>query len=135
MLDLLPPLDPSGERPIYRQIASGLAAEIEAGTLASGDRLAPVREVAEALGVNFNTVARAYRLLAERGLVAMRQGQGTFVRRREDDERGPGLPELVGAFLRRAARQGYSAQEVRWELASGIRLWMQAGEPPGASAE
>jgi GntR family transcriptional regulator len=135
MLDLLPAIEAGAEgSPIYRQIASGLAAEIEAGALAPGERLAPVRQVAEVLGVNFNTVARAYRLLAERGMVVMRQGQGSFVRGQEAEGAGAGLPELVGSFLRRAARRGYSAQEVRWEFANGVRYWMQSGEPPEPGA-
>lgn len=132
MLDLLPPLDRQSDHPFYRQIAAALAGEIEAGSLPPGARLAPVRRVAAALGVNFNTVARAYRELDGRGLVVMRQGRGTFVREHEGAEAAPALAEVVNAFLRRTSRLGYSAQEVRWEVASGIRAWMQAGHPPGS---
>lgn len=63
--------------------AAGLAADIErrivAGDLPAGTRLDPVRAAAGPLGLAPNTVAAAYRILAERGLVVGRGRLGTFV--------------------------------------------------------
>ena len=63
--------------------AAALTAELESqiasGRLQPGDRLAPVREAAEALGIAPNTVSRAYRTLRDRGLVFGEGRRGTFV--------------------------------------------------------
>ncbi|MDQ3573268.1 MAG: PLP-dependent aminotransferase family protein [Actinomycetota bacterium] len=53
---------------------------IAAGELAPGEKLPPTRELAQLASVNHLTAARAYRQLAERGLVVSKVGSGTFVR-------------------------------------------------------
>ncbi len=53
---------------------------IAGGELGPGAKLPPTRQLAELAGVNHLTAARAYRQLAERGLVASKVGSGTFVR-------------------------------------------------------
>ncbi len=63
-------------------IATNIEEAISAGTLAPGDALPPIRELAGRLGVNANTVAAAYRLLRDRGTVETAGRQGTRVRRR-----------------------------------------------------
>ena len=68
----------SGE-PIYTQVAEQISAAIAKGELASGDRLPAVRKLAAELGINPNTVARAYTLLEQAGLVTTKTGSGTFV--------------------------------------------------------
>ncbi len=73
-------LDREGDRSVTAQIADAFSAAIDAGELAPGDQLPPTRELAELAGVNHLTAARAYRKLAEMGLVAGRVGRGTFVR-------------------------------------------------------
>ncbi|WP_135211277.1 PLP-dependent aminotransferase family protein [Vitreimonas flagellata] len=69
-----------GEGPKYLSIAQGLAAAVEAGELAPGDRLPPQRRVAEALGCDLTTVTRAYAQAREMGLLDGEVGRGTFVR-------------------------------------------------------
>ena len=64
---------------IYLQIASGVRSAVVDGRLGPGDRLPPGRELAHALGVNLDTVQRAYRLLADEGLVVGRVGRGTRI--------------------------------------------------------
>lgn len=68
------------EGPKYLSIARELAAAVESGELAPGDRLPPQRRVAEALGVDLTTVTRAYAHARERGLLDGEVGRGTFVR-------------------------------------------------------
>jgi GntR family transcriptional regulator len=72
-------LDLRDETPLFEQIAAHLRSEIHSSGLEAGVRLPTVRELARQLRVNFNTVARAYRILDSEGLILSRQGQGSFV--------------------------------------------------------
>jgi DNA-binding transcriptional MocR family regulator len=63
-------------------IAASVEEAISAGTLAPGDALPPIRELAAQLGVNANTAAAAYRLLRDRGTVETAGRRGTRVRHR-----------------------------------------------------
>lgn len=63
-------------------IAASIEEAISAGSLAPGDALPPVRELAARLGVNANTAASAYRLLRHRGVVETAGRRGTRVRHR-----------------------------------------------------
>jgi GntR family transcriptional regulator len=67
------------EVPLVDQIVRGIRAEIAAENLAPGAELLPVRQLAADLGINMNTVARAYRLLQQAGLVHSARGRGTRV--------------------------------------------------------
>lgn len=61
------------------ELAESIESEIAAGRLAGGDRLPPIRELADALSLAPNTVAAAYRRLAARGVAVSRGRAGTFV--------------------------------------------------------
>jgi GntR family transcriptional repressor for pyruvate dehydrogenase complex len=64
---------------LYEQIATHIEQLISSGTLQPGDQLPPERELADRLGVGRGVVREAIKLLAERGLVAILPGRGTFV--------------------------------------------------------
>ena len=86
-------LDRESERSVTAQIVDVFAAAIEAGELRPGEQLPPTRELAKLASVNHLTAARAYRRLAEMGLVAGRVGRGTFVRQNAP-EAGQALAEV-----------------------------------------
>jgi GntR family transcriptional regulator len=65
--------------PAYLQLVQQVEQAIRLGRLTAGDRLPSVREVVGALGINPNTVVKAYGELENRHLVDTRQGSGTFV--------------------------------------------------------
>jgi GntR family transcriptional regulator len=65
--------------PVYEQIENHVQFAISAGDLKAGDRLPSVKELAERLGVNFNTVAKAYRDLEVMGIIYTRRGMGCFI--------------------------------------------------------
>ena len=103
--------------PISRQIAEQIAALCAAGSLKVGDRLPSVRQLAQELTVNQNTVLRVYERLSADGLLEMRHGEGTFVagnasRRRFDKQRRQLIDELA-LVVRRALMLGIAPEEVR----------------------
>lgn len=69
--------------PIYLQIMREIKRSIVTGELKPGDRLPSVRERAEALTVNPNTVQRAYQELEREGVSETRRGMGTFIVEKE----------------------------------------------------
>jgi len=72
-------IDPDSGVPIYLQISRNVKRSIALSSLRGGEQVPSVREVAEMLTVNPNTVAKAYQLLEREGIVATRKGVGTFV--------------------------------------------------------
>ncbi len=129
--DLLSGLRKGGEEAVHRQLAKLLAAAIRRGELSAGDRLPPVRQVAAEVGVNFNTIARGYRLLADQGLVETRRGRGTIVvEGQEAADPALVLEAITAAYLQRVYLRGFGPQEVRLELMASIRRWLQEGAPP-----
>jgi GntR family transcriptional regulator len=66
-------------RPIWRQIVDQVSYLIASGQLEAGAEMPPIRVLAEQLLINPNTVARAYRELEVAGVLAKRQGAGTYV--------------------------------------------------------
>jgi GntR family transcriptional regulator len=72
-------IDSSSGVPPYLQLVQQVRQAVLLGFLKQGDRLPLIREVAETVAINPNTVAKAYRQLEQEGLVTGRPGQGTFV--------------------------------------------------------
>ena len=66
-------------RPIYTQITEGFREQILAGVLQNGDKLPSVRDLAQQLSINPNTIQRAYRELEMQGWIATVAGKGCFV--------------------------------------------------------
>lgn len=65
--------------PIYLQVVDRIKEMVANGRLKPGDQLPTVRSLALELRVNFNTVARAYRILDESGIISTQQGRGTYI--------------------------------------------------------
>jgi GntR family transcriptional regulator len=106
--------------PVYRQIMDQVMGGIAAGSLAAGNQLPTVRQLAVDLSINPNTVLRAYRELEIRGILETNQGTGTFITqqklRRDDVERQRGLNQLVGEFTARAGAAGFTIGELMERL-------------------
>ncbi len=97
-------IDASLGMPIYLQIVGQVEDAADRGILCPGDRLPSIRDVAVEAAVNPNTVAHAYRILEQRGVVETRRGQGTFLL---DHQRVGELGEIIPHIdrLLDAARQ------------------------------
>lgn len=75
-------VDPSSATPVYRQIVDGLRVALVKGEIGAGVTLPPVRRLALDLGVHFNTVAQAYRALAQEGWLEISARGGARVQKR-----------------------------------------------------
>src|SRR3989337_4416733 len=95
--------------PIYIQIVERVKHMIATGELKPGDQLPTVRQLAQDLRVNFNTIERAYRLLDEAGIISTQQGRGTYLLEPLPPAKATGLRNaalrgLASSFLADAAR-------------------------------
>ena len=70
----------SGKQDVYIEIAERYREYIELGVIKCGEKLPSVREAAEELGVNPNTIARAYNLLEEKGYISMGDNANRMIR-------------------------------------------------------
>ncbi|MEK7675899.1 MAG: GntR family transcriptional regulator [Verrucomicrobiota bacterium] len=104
--------------PAYKQIANRLTAAMTDGTLTRGDRLPTIRELHELLGVNPNTVAKAYRELALKGLIDGQRGAGSFVKLDDpvatlpEPRKKAKLNELYHRMLTEARGHGLSERQL-----------------------
>jgi GntR family transcriptional regulator len=90
-------IDPGSSIPIYRQVVDNLRALLVEGALQPGDSLPTVRELGLELGVHFNTIAEAYRLLAAEGWLDLRRRRGVVVTERVAPIQ---QPDAVAQFTR-----------------------------------
>ena len=107
--------------PIYLQIVEQVQNLLMSGELRLGDQLPTVRQMAADLEVNFNTVARAYRLLDEAGLISTQQGRGTYILDLPTAEqrarlRSEAFQELTRRYLSEAGHLGYTGDEIRVQV-------------------
>jgi GntR family transcriptional regulator len=72
-------VDSASPVPMYRQVADQIRTLLVAGEFTPGERLPTVRRLAIDLAVNHNTVAEAYRMLAEEGWLDLGRGRGALV--------------------------------------------------------
>jgi GntR family transcriptional regulator len=109
-------LDASSGVPPYLQLVQQVRQAVLLGFLRPGDRLPLIREVVEALAINPNTVAKAYRQLEQEDLVTGRPGQGTFVNAAPPAAMSPAtytsLRRALETWLRRAYAAGLDEQAV-----------------------
>jgi GntR family transcriptional regulator len=126
--------------PIYVQLMEQIKHQIATGTLKPGDQLPTVRQLAADLRVNFNTVARAYRLLDEDAIISTQHGRGTFIldplsEKEAVELREKDLNRMTRQYLYSAHRMGFSPKEVRSTFKKKIDMWVENGAPPAPDYE
>jgi len=72
-------LSPASGIPLYLQLIEQVKHAIEAGVVRAGEQLPSVRQIAVALLINPNTVARAYRELEHEGVIELKHGSGAYI--------------------------------------------------------
>jgi GntR family transcriptional regulator len=102
--------------PIFRQIVEQVCIAISTGRLAEGEAMPSIRNVAEELAINPNTVARAYSDLARDGVIESRGTVGYFVAPRRQlytrPERRRRIEPTLRAYLSEAFILGFTPEEV-----------------------
>jgi GntR family transcriptional regulator len=102
--------------PVYRQLIDQVRGGIASGSLAPGDQLPTVRQLAVDLAINPNTVMRAYRELELGGLLETHQGTGTFISSKKMEkkpaERERQLSQMAADFAARAGAAGFTLEDL-----------------------
>lgn len=104
--------------PIYAQLEQAIKLALISGKITAGEQMPTVRQLAVALKINANTVARVYTELEQQGTLETRRGIGTFVSTRNADNeinektRKDSLAEIVVRLLSEASAAGYSPKEI-----------------------
>jgi len=111
-------LDFNSGIPIYIQIVDQVRALLLSGDLNPGDQLPTVRQLASELRVNFNTIARAYRLLDEARLISTQRGRGTYLldtnlADNHLDFKRDSIEVQVKTLIQSLVIQGYSVDEIQ----------------------
>jgi len=119
--------------PIYTQIVHQVQAQLASGILEPGDQLPTVRALAEELRVNFNTVARAYRILDEERIISTQQGRGTYITeipppKVSEKLRNESMEALTQRFISEAMRLEFSKTEIRQMVNERLKTWNDANE-------
>ena len=136
---------------LYERIAGELLRRVASGELRPGDRLPPLRQAASLWRVNLNTVARAYSMLAERGILETRGGGGTVVAQMSADVTVDGLNPISQARAERLQARlssvvmeslaaGYTDAEIEAVVSAQLARWRalraagaEGGGAPGLS--
>lgn len=100
--------------PVYRQIYEQVVHALAAGRLGKDEQLPTIVELASQLGVNPNTVARAYRDLERDGHIVAKRGRGTFpsAQRRPPVDRDQILGDIYQRAIAEGARHAIGAREI-----------------------
>ncbi|KAF0111295.1 MAG: GntR family transcriptional regulator [Chloroflexi bacterium] len=114
--------------PSYVQIVEQVQNFLSDGDLKPGDQLPTVRQLASELRVNFNTIARAYRMLDEAGLISTQQGRGTYLLDQPSKEaiqllKQESLELQAKRFLRSLERQGFKPEEANQTIQLLFQTW------------
>lgn len=119
--------------PIYTQIVNQVQAQVAGGKIKPGDQLPTVRALAEELRVNFNTVARAYRILDEARIISTQQGRGTYITEIppphvSEKLRRETLEALTQRYISEATRLDFSKSEIRQMVSDQLKAWQESNK-------
>ena len=116
-------VNPKDATPLHAQLERSIRVAVASRRLRPGDQLPTVRQLAVALRINANTVAKVYSNLEREGAVETRRGVGTFIADRHDSDRNQAArhAEIRAIAVRAIAdahARGFTAADLRRELQS-----------------
>lgn len=108
-------------RPIYVQVMDALQKLIVSGVIAPDEKMPSVRELAQSLAINPNTIQRAYRELEGRGYIYSIAGKGSFAAHKMDVDAGRRneLLKTLGETVKELRYLGVSDEEILQYLKGG----------------
>lgn len=108
-------------RPIYEQIMDELRKMIISGVFAPDEKLPSVRELAQHLAINPNTIQRAYRELEQSGYIYSVPGKGNFAgaKHEVDEDRRAALLNTLSETVRELRYLGVSEETLAAYLSEG----------------
>lgn len=111
-------VDPRDATPLHAQLERSIRVAIASRRLQPGDQLPTVRQLAVALRLNANTVAKVYSHLERTGALETRRGIGTFVADAVDSPHNEAAREIelraiAARALADASSKGFSAADLR----------------------
>lgn len=124
-------LDDRTQAPIAEQVRSGLVEKIATGVYSVGSVLPSCRKLAAELGVNKNTVTRAFSMLKEAGLVKPLPGEGMLVIKRPSVDRKDAqhkIMSLLNEILYQSRVMGIGAEQVRAMFEDSLSQWYESAK-------
>ncbi|EAC2499293.1 GntR family transcriptional regulator [Listeria monocytogenes] len=82
-------INTKSQLPIYEQIVQKIKEQVVKGILREGEKILSIREFASRIGVNPNTVSKAYQELERQEVIVTVKGKGTFIANQEDKVSSP----------------------------------------------
>jgi GntR family transcriptional regulator len=105
--------------PVYEQVKQGIKLAVISGYLEQGDQVMSIRELAAALKIHPNTIAKVYYQLEVEGFIYSKPGSGYFVkvdRRKIQKEKQELFKKVTRDYVSKAMNLGYSLQDMIAEL-------------------
>lgn len=115
-------IDYTKREPIYEQIVREVEKLITLGVLASGSQIPSVRALAFNLGINPNTVKKAYDILEEDGLIISKSTKGTFISddiKKAKDLKIAELLAKINSMMKELETYGLTKEEILKQLKDG----------------
>ena len=114
-------IDGRDKRPIYKQIVDRIILLVATNVLVEGDKLPSIRNMAQDLGINANTVARAYTELEYKGIIETISKSGTFVKNVDlADELTEKAEKEIYAAVRKFTQLGMSVSKLKKIMGEAI---------------
>ncbi|HBM3755355.1 TPA: GntR family transcriptional regulator [Listeria monocytogenes] len=82
-------INTKSQLPIYEQIVQKIKEQVVKGILQEGEKILSIREFASRIGVNPNTVSKAYQELERQEVIVTVKGTGTFIANQQDKVSSP----------------------------------------------
>lgn len=105
-------IDFSSHVPVYKQIVEKIMVKVAQGELKKGDFLPSVRKLAEDIGVNFNTVSRAYKELSTMGIIEIQRGEGYILKTEDLKDFNKQVLSEVKQTIKKALNASVSPEEI-----------------------
>lgn len=105
-------VDAHDNRPLFEQVADCVRVALHNGSLKTGEKLPPAKELAASLEINVHTVLKAYQTLRDERILELRQGRGAVV----TGSKNARIDWLIKELALEAKRAGISLKEITAQL-------------------